>query len=90
VSAAAARLAVPQFVDRLLALRVEVMAAHPAFLPLLSGDDALFRVAEVVVQVVQVVKGLSAPYGSAKPKGRRALIDEYRTVRCAYLVSRLG
>jgi hypothetical protein len=44
----------------------------------------------VVAQVVQVVKGLSALYGPAKPKGRRALIDEYRTVRCAYLVLRLG
>jgi AcrR family transcriptional regulator len=117
LSAAAANLTVQQFVDRLLALLVEFMAAHPAYLPLLSislnfkrdaavrnrlrkrfallfqryapalsGDDA-FRAAEVVLQVV---KSLSALYGPAKPKERRALLDEYRTVLAAYLAARLG
>jgi hypothetical protein len=53
--------------------------------PALSDDDA-FRVAEVVLQVV---KSLNPLYAAAKPKDRKALVDEYRLVVSSYLAARL-
>lgn len=53
--------------------------------PALSDDDA-FRVAEVALQVV---KSLNPLYAAAKPKDRKALVDEYRLVVSSYLAARL-
>ena len=50
-----------------------------------AADDA-FRVAEVTLQVV---KSLNPLYAAAKPKDRKALVDEYRLVVSSYLAARL-
>jgi hypothetical protein len=52
----------------------------------LSGEDA-YRIAEVTLQVV---KSLNALYAGARPKERKLLIAEYKTVVSAYLLARLG
>ncbi|MBN3760461.1 TetR/AcrR family transcriptional regulator [Burkholderia sp. Ac-20365] len=53
--------------------------------PALSDDDA-YRVAEVALQVV---KSLNPLYAAAKPKDRKALVEEYKLVVSSYLAARL-
>jgi AcrR family transcriptional regulator len=52
----------------------------------LAAADAL-RVAEVLLQIV---KSLAPLYMAAKPKERRLLVDEYKTVVTAYLTARVN
>ncbi|HXZ07812.1 MAG TPA: TetR/AcrR family transcriptional regulator [Paraburkholderia sp.] len=54
--------------------------------PDLSGEEA-YRIAEVTLQVV---KSLNALYAAAKPKERKLLVAEYKTVVSSYLLARLG
>ena len=117
LSAAAEGMTVPDLVDRLFELMIDLMARRPAYIPLmsispnfkrdaasrnrlrerfaelfrrykpaLSAEDG-FRVAEVTLQVVKSMQALYAP---AKPKERRLLIAEYKTVVSSYLLERLG
>jgi len=117
LSAASEGLEVPELVDRLFSLMVDLMAKRPAYIPLLSvslnfrrdeasrnrlrerfaelfrrynpglsGEEA-YRIAEVTLQVV---KSLNALYAVAKPRERKLLIAEYKTVVSSYLLARLG
>jgi AcrR family transcriptional regulator len=54
--------------------------------PDLSAADARL-IAEVLLQIV---KGLAPLYMAAKPKERRLLVDEYKTVVTAYLGERVN
>jgi hypothetical protein len=45
------------------------------------------RIAEVLLQIV---KSLAPLYKDAKPKERRLLVDEYKTVVTAYLTARVN
>ncbi|MEX3930794.1 TetR family transcriptional regulator [Paraburkholderia phymatum] len=66
-------------------LRGKFAELFQRYSPALPDDDA-FRVAEVTLQVV---KSLSPLYAAAKPKERKPLVDEYKTVVSSYLAARL-
>ncbi|ACC69735.1 TetR/AcrR family transcriptional regulator [Paraburkholderia phymatum] len=67
-------------------LRGRFAESFQRYNPALADADA-FRVAEVALQVV---KSLNPLYAAAKPKERKALVDEYKLAVSSYLATRLG
>jgi AcrR family transcriptional regulator len=51
------------------------------------ADDEAYRIAEVMLQIV---KSLNPLYAAAKPKERRLLVAEYKSVLSTWLAARLG